>query len=98
MRRRSYGGRLIGVRAAIPSCPEVIAASHLDASPSGRERTLAGFRLEPPQLLDQRGQRLAVDKLHGVVVHAALAADRVVPARCWGDAGGPPPCASFLNR
>ncbi len=61
------------------------------AAPSGvechghRERSclpdgpggLAGVRLDPPQLLDEGGPRQAVDELHGVEVHAPLAAHGV---------------------
>ncbi len=37
----------------------------------------SGRGSQPPALGDRLGQRLALDELHGVVVHAALAADRI---------------------
>ena len=51
---------------------DVEIAARSGAGPSPRVQAV-----EPAQLGDHRGQGLAVDELHGVVVHAALAADGV---------------------
>ena len=66
-RRRDRLGRASGPRPAVAS-----------VEPARRGRRLAPLRpVEPPQLADHLGQGLALDELHGVVVHAALAADGV---------------------
>jgi hypothetical protein len=73
------GGPPVGIRAGLGR----VARPGLQAAGQGESQVLrpgGDFRPrvgELPQLFDDVGQRFALDELHGVVVHPALAADRI---------------------
>ena len=89
--RRCWAGRRRGPRRPARTGPRP--ADGQDERRPPRPVGAAGLvqAVELPQLADHLGEGPALDELHGVVVHAALAARPRRPARCAGGAGRPPP-------